>query len=47
MCGIISGVRKRVIGDKDPERLHLGVIWKYLVESKSCKWITPAYDEYI
>lgn len=44
MCGIIRSIRKRVALDKDPERVHLGVIWKYLVESKSCKWITPAYD---
>ena len=47
MCGIIRGIKKRVAADKDPERLHLGVIWKYLVESKSCKWITPAYDRHL
>ena len=47
LCGVIRGVKKAVAGDKSQDRMHFGVIWKYLVESGSCKWITPAYDQYL
>ena len=47
LCGIIGGIKSRITHDKNLDKPHMETIWKYLVKSKGCAWITPAYAEYV
>lgn len=47
LCGIINSVKSRVAYDKKLDKPHIETIWRYLVKSKSCPWITQDYAEYV
>jgi len=47
LCGITASLRSRVKKDKNLEKIHIEAIWHNLLDTGKCKWITPAYAEYV
>lgn len=48
LCRGVNAIRRRAGKDRRAlEKAHLEAIWRYLVESGRCGWVTPAYAEYV
>lgn len=47
LCGRIRPLRESAPGPNAAQGLRIDAIWRHLVGSGQCGWITPAYDQYL